>query len=522
MGPEILVILLAVTATAVAIVARRLQIPYTATLVVAGLVLGGFQVFTPPHLTKEILFAFLLPALLFEAAFHLELSDFRRNNLPILALAIPGVVASIAIIALILAPVIDALGLAQGFTWRHALVFGALIAATDPVAVIGLFKHLGVPKRLRVLIEGESLLNDGTAIVLFTLALDLAAGASTSLGGLSLQFARVVGLGAVVGVVVGLVISVIIHRIDDPMIEITLTTIAAYGAFAAAEQLHDSGVIATVTAGMLCGNYAARTGMSPSTRIAVEAFWEYAAFGLNSIIFLLLGFSVRMSALLASWRAILVAYLAVMIGRALVVAAVSGALARSRYRIPFSWSVVLTWGGLRGGLSMVLALALPAAFPHRDLLVAMTFGIVVLSILLNGLTLPPLLRAFGIARGGEERDRYQIARGALGASQAALSELHAMTRKKFTHPRALAGLQEEYERRVEDQVEEMQKLGGEDRIEEERRSARRRLLLVERQSVLDGYHRGEISVGAYERLLADIDARLVLSEPGESAGGSRD
>jgi CPA1 family monovalent cation:H+ antiporter len=515
MAPEILFIMLAVTATAVAIAARRLQIPYTVALVAAGLVLGAFHVLTPPHLTKEILFAFLLPALLFEAAFHLDLSDFSQGRAPILALAVPGVVASIAIIAVLLAPVVQVLGLAEGFTWRHALVFGALIAATDPVAVVGLFKHLGVPKRLSVLIEGESLLNDGTSIVLFTLVLGFATGADVSWSGLGMQFARVVGLGAAVGAVVGLLVSLVIQRIDDPMIEITLTTLAAYGAFAAAEQLHDSGVIATVVAGMFCGNYAARTGMTPSTRIAVETFWEYAAFGLNSVIFLLLGFSVRLSSLLASWKAILAAYFAVTVGRGLVVAAVSWLLKKSRNRIPPSWALVLTWGGLRGGLSMVLALALPPAFPHRDLLVTMTFGIVVLSILLNGLTLAPLLRLLGIARGGEERDRYEVARGALRASQAALAEIRLMTRRRFTHPGVLASLREEYERRAEGEVAEVRKLGEDrDRIDEERRGARRRLLLVERQSVLDAYHGGELGVRAYERLLADIDARLAMEEQG--------
>jgi CPA1 family monovalent cation:H+ antiporter len=515
-SPEILFILLAVTATAVAIAARRYRIPYTVALVVAGLVLGAFHVLEPPRLTKEILFAFLLPPLLFEAAFHLDLTDLRQSRTPILALAIPGVIASIAVIAVILAPVVDLFGLARDFTWRHALVFGSLIAATDPVAVIGLFRSLGVPRRLSVLVEGESLLNDGTSIVFFTLVLGLAGGAAFSAGELGLQFLRVVGLGAVVGGVVGLLVSFVIQRIDDPMIEITLTTLAAYGAFAAAEQLHDSGVIATVVAGMFCGNYAARTGMTPSTRIAVEAFWEYAAFGLNSMIFLLLGFSVRLSALLHSWKAILAAYFAVTIGRALVVGVVSGALRKSRNRIPASWALVLTWGGLRGGLSMVLALALPPSFPHRDLLITMTFGIVVLSILFQGLTLSPLLRRLGIARGGEERDRFEMARGALRASQAALEELESMSRQRLTHPAVIDSLRGEYEQRAEGEIAEMHRLGEDrNRMDEERRRARRQLLLVERQSVLDAYHRGEVGVRTYERLLTDIDARLAISEENE-------
>jgi len=154
------------------------------------------------------------------------------------------------------------------------------------------------------------------------------------------------------------------------MIEITLTTIAAYGSFLAAEHFHYSGVIATVTAGMLCGNYGARVGMSPSTRIAVETFWEYVAFALNSIVFLLIGLEVHFQALLDSWQVILVAYLVVTGGRALIIFFASSLLRRTRERIPWAWSVILTWGGL----PMVLVLSLAKDFPHRDLLVSMTFG----------------------------------------------------------------------------------------------------------------------------------------------------
>lgn len=175
----------------------------------------------------------------------------------------------------------------------HGLVFGALIASTDPIAVVGLFKSLGAPKRLAVLVEGESLLNDGTAVVLFTLILGIAQGQEVSTGAAVLDFVKVVGMGVLIGVAMGFAVSKVIQRVEEPMIEITLTTIAAYGSFVAAEQLHYSGVIATVTAGMICGNYAVRTGMGPTTRIAVESFWEYVAFALNSIVFLLIGFEVH-------------------------------------------------------------------------------------------------------------------------------------------------------------------------------------------------------------------------------------
>lgn len=367
METETIFVLLFVVATAVAIAVQRLAVPYTVALVFTGLVLGLLHAFEAPHLTKALLFSVFLPGLLFEAAFHIEFKQFWRNRLTINSLALPGLVAAIALTALILTPVANTLHFVQGFTWKHALVFGTIISATDPIAVVAIFKSLGVPKRLSVLLEGESLLNDGTAIVFFTLSLALVTGTVVTAGGLAFDFIKIVGLGALIGTGVGLVVSQVIRQVDDPMIEITLTTIAAYGSFVAAEHFHYSGVIATVAAGMLCGNYGARVGMSPSTWIAVETFWEYLAFALNSIVFLLIGLEVHFQALLASWQAILVAYLVVTGGRALVIFGASSLLRRTRERIPWVWSVILTWGGLRGGLSIGAGTQSPPGFSAAGL-----------------------------------------------------------------------------------------------------------------------------------------------------------
>ena len=449
MESETILVLLFVVATAVAIAVQRLAVPYTVALVLTGIVLGLLHAFEAPHLTKALLFSVFLPGLLFEAAFYIEFKQFWRNRLTIHSLALPGVVAAIALTAVILTPVANTLLLVQGFTWKHALVFGAIISATDPIAVVAIFKSLGVPRRLSVLLEGESLLNDGTAIVFFTLSVALVTGTVVTAGGLVLDFIKIVGIGALIGTAIGMAVSQVIRKVDDPMIEIMLTTIAAYGSFLTAEHLHYSGVIATVSAGMLCGNYGARVGMSPSARIAVETFWEYVAFALNSIIFLLIGFEVNFHTLLAAWQAILVAYLVVTGGRALIIFGASSLLRRTRERIPWAWSVILTWGGLRGALPMVLVLSLPKDFPHRELLISMTFGVVILSILVHGLTMSPLLRWLGIVRGHQEHTAYELTRGKLQAAHAALDEIDRMSRVHFTNPEVLASLRREYEQKVE-------------------------------------------------------------------------
>jgi monovalent cation:H+ antiporter, CPA1 family len=396
MHPETTVVLLFSVATAVAIAVRHVRFPYTVALVLVGLGLGALQLVDAPHLTKELLFAVILPGLLFEASFNVDVKEFWSSRLTIGALAVPGVVAAIALTAALVTGMMTGFALDPAFDWRYGLVFGALIAATDPIAVVALFKQMHVGHRLSALVEGESLLNDGTSVVFFTLILAFVAGATTTALALVTQFLFIVGGGIVAGAVVGALAVQVTKRLNDPVIEIALTVIAAYGSFALAEELHCSGVIATVTAGLLCGTHGWDTGMSEETRLAVTTFWDYLAFALNSFVFLLIGLEVQLPALLTWGPVIAVAYLGALLGRFGVVLGVTSILSRSRERVPLSWVAVLTWGGLRGALSMVLALALPRDFPHRDELVAMTYGVVLLSLLLQGLTMPWMIRQLNV------------------------------------------------------------------------------------------------------------------------------
>ncbi|MDO9015282.1 MAG: sodium:proton antiporter [Deltaproteobacteria bacterium] len=519
MAHELIFVALFLVATAVALVARALRMPYTVALVVTGLTLGATRVLSPPHLTQELLYAVFLPGLVFEAAFHLDFKKFWANKLAIHALAVPGLIVAISLTALILVPVANSLHFVEGFTFAHGLVFAALLAATDPIAVVGLFKSLGAPRRLMVLVEGESLLNDGTAVVVFSLVLAFAGGRSLSAAEVGLTFVRTVGGGLLVGAAIGYATSKATQRIEDAMIEITLTTIAAYGSFAVAERLHLSGVIATVAAGMLCGNYGARTGMSPSTRLAVESFWEYVAFALNSVVFLLIGFEVRLGALLHAWKPVLVAFVAVTAARAVVVSLVGLALRGTRERFPASWVAVLTWGGLRGGLSMVLALALPRELAHRELIVTMTFGVVVLSILGQGLTMAPLLRRLGLVAAGTDRVRYEVVRGEQRATTAALAALEQAARGGGLSEQLLADLRGEYQQRLATSDEHLREmhLAHEALRREERHALARQLLLVEKDAAMLAHREGAIGAEAVEEILRDVDARLVALEDDSDA-----
>ena len=387
------IVLLLVVAAIVAVVARKLELPYSIALVVAGLLLGLSGVLHPPTLTKELLFALFLPGLIFEAAVELDADEFWRNRLTIFSLALPGVILATPIVA---AGLVFALGPAGiPISWGPAFVFATLIAATDPIAVVSLVRSLGAPARLGVLIESESLLNDGTAAVAFATTVAFVLGAHPSVLEATIQFVYAIVAAIALGAGFGLATRRLMAWIDDARVIITITAVTAYGSFIVAESIHASGVIAVVTAGLLVGDEPARRALAPATRQALHTFWDYVAFALNSIVFLLIGFQAGVGSLARSWIPIAIAFLVVTIARIVATYAVVAVMPASE-RLPKNWAAVLAWSGLRGSLAMVLALSLPPQMPFRDLVIEMTVGVVVLSILVQGLTAAPLLRHFRI------------------------------------------------------------------------------------------------------------------------------
>jgi monovalent cation:H+ antiporter, CPA1 family len=394
------IILLLLVAAIVALVARRLRLPYTVALVVAGLLLGVSPLIHPPALTKELLFAVFLPGLLFEAAFHLDAEEFWRNRWTIFSLALPAVALATLFTAGLVVLMLRLAGIT--LAWGPAFVFATLIAATDPIAVVALVRTLGAPIRLGVLIEGESLLNDGTAAVSFTVATAYVLGSQPNTAALPVEFFYAIGSGVCIGGTAGLVTRRLLSWLDDAMVMITITTTAAYGSFLVADTLGASGVIAAVTAGLLSGTRASQGAISPPARAALQSFWQYIAFALNSLVFLLIGFQARVPQLFLAWRSILIAYGVVIVGRVIVTYFMT-AIMPKRERLPRGWTAVLAWSGLRGSLSMVLALSLSAAMPQREMIVDMTVGVVVLSILVQGMTVSPLLRWLGLEAANASR-----------------------------------------------------------------------------------------------------------------------
>lgn len=378
-------------AAIVALIARRLRLPYTVGLVVAGAGIAATGLLHGFTLTKDLVFRALLPPLIFEAAFFIQWKELRQNLVPVLTLALVGVLASTAIIAALM------WGLAS---WNIAgsLVFGALIAATDPVSVIAMFKELKVEGRLRLLVEAESLLNDGAAAVVFGLAIVFAANGELSAGEGALLLVREVGGGVVCGAVVAGVALYLAGKTQEHLVELTLTAVSAFGAFLLAEYFHCSGVLAVLVAGLLIGNIGQIGAITDHGREAVGAFWEFAAFVSNSLIFLLIGmreFALG-NALVSQLPTILLAIFASLAARALSVYGLSGLFVRSRNRIPASNQHVLFWGGLKGALSLALVLGLPESFPLKEQLIAAAFGVVAFSVLVQGISMPYLMRRLGL------------------------------------------------------------------------------------------------------------------------------
>lgn len=371
----------------IAMVARRLNLPYTVGLIVAGAFVSAMGLLPGITLTKELIFSALLPPLIFEAAFFIPWKELHTNLKPTLLLATVGVILAMGFTAV-------GMHFLAGWPWQAALVFGTLIAATDPVSVIAAFKEAKIHGRLRLLVEAESLFNDGTAAVMFGLVLAWASTGTVAPAQIGLDLLREVGAGCLIGLAVGGLLLWIAGKTEDHLVEIGLTVVAAYGSFLLAQHLHCSGVLATLCCGLLLGNYGSLGAISDAGREAVGSAWEFIAFLVNSIIFLMIGAQeLGMLGQLQRYLApILIAIVVVTLGRGVAVYPLCALITRTASAVSLPYQHVLFWGGLRGALALALALGLPESLPGRAELLATTFGVVVFSVVVQGLTFMPLLK----------------------------------------------------------------------------------------------------------------------------------
>jgi CPA1 family monovalent cation:H+ antiporter len=400
--------ILLLIALMVILITRRFSVPYTLGLVVVGLLIS----FASPllnvdfRLTPDVVLFVFLPALIFEGAWAISIEQLRKNWLMIFFLVGPGLLLELMLIALPLHFFI-------GLNWNMALLLAAILSPTDPVAVLGLFRQLHVNAQLAAIIEGESLLNDGIAGSFYQVFLAFALAATTHqapsglsawLQGLGIFFVQV-GCGVGLGIIVGFAVSRFVSRLDAPLIETTLTVVAAYGAYLLADAIHASGILAVVATGLIVGSYGRSIGMSEHTQETVETFWDLIAFIANALLFLLVGVQLNPLRFIIDPNAPALLFAAgttivlVLLARLSIVFL----LPASTYSVPTvrlsSWRLVIFWSGLRGALSLALVLALPFSISERNMLVFATYAVILFTLLVQGFSISTLLKLLPSVRG---------------------------------------------------------------------------------------------------------------------------
>jgi len=523
-------------------VAKAGRFPYTIALLLAGFAASVAGVSVQIELSHDLILLVLLPPLLFEGAATTDLERLRRNITPILTLAIVGLIVSVL-----------ALGFvgqyAFGFDLLVALLFAAMILPTDPVSVLALFEELGAPERLSVLVEGESLVNDGVGVVLFSALLariGAEAGGGHAAGpdlfsvpgavDLGLNIAVTAGGGAVVGAVGGYLVYRVMVNLDEHMTEVVLTIILAYGVFLVAEHYvqvllgtHFSGVIATVVAGLLVGNRGAEFAMSPRTKLSVFNTWETGAFIVNTFIFVMIGVTTPAGALLDNWRLIAAAIVLVLAARALVVYPLTWLVNRfDGPTVPLAYQHVMVWGGLHASIPIALVLGLGSgsglSAELRTTLRAMVFGVAGFSLVVQGLTMSNLLDGLGIVTRSDDEELFELLVGrarAVDAALAAAEELHeggelpVEVYEEFTA---------EYERerdRLGDAIAELLRETPGLR-HEQLLAGERQLLQREKSAIRDAMRTGVVNDDVGERLVEEVDLKLDYVRDGRSTVEERE
>jgi Na+/H+ antiporter len=508
---ELLLLGLMVAGAGLSVLARPLGVPYPILLVLGGLVLGFVPGLSAVELPPDLVLVLFLPPLLYRSAFFASPRDLRADLRAISLLAVGLVLVTMVAVA------VTAHALVEGLPWAAAFTLGAIVAPTDPLAATAIGRRLGVPRRLLTVLEGESLVNDASALVAYRIAV-AAVGGSFVLWQAGLRFVAGAAGGVAVGLLVGWLAAEVRRRVDDPPAEIVLSVVTGYAAYLPADRLGVSGVLAAVTAGLYVG-WRNPELASAATRLLGFSFWEVLEYLLNAILFILVGLQLQPILSELSGRST-----AVLLGQAALVSAVVIAtriawqftvpyLVRALDRRPSQVArrigprerLVSGWSGMRGAVSLAAALALPQRFPQRDLIVFLTFGVIFATLVVQGLTLPALIRRLGVHGDGIEEG--EEIRGRLEATKAALQRLDELAAEDWTRDDTIERLRAAYDfrrRRLKARVGKIEDDGYEDRSLAYQRLVRE-LLEAQRRAIVRLRNRGTISNDVMHRIERDLD-----------------
>jgi len=517
-GAELLLLLLMVAVAGLSILARPLGMPYPILLVLGGLLLGFLPGLPAVELPPELVLVVFLPPLLYQAAFFSSLRDLRADLRAISLTAVGLVLATMVAVAATVHALVD------GLSWAVAFTLGAIVSPTDALAATAVARRLGAPRRLVTVLEGESLVNDATALVAYRIAVAAAVGGSFVVWEAGLRFVAGVAGGVAVGLIVGWLVAVVRRRLEDPPAEIVLTLVTGYASYLPAERLEVSGVLAAVTAGLFVG-WRAPELASPTTRLLAFSFWEILVYLLNAVLFLLVGLQLQPILEQVTGRSV-----ATLLGLAALVSAVVIAirfvwsftvpyLVRALDRRPGQVArrvgararLISSWSGMRGAVSLAAALALPLEtdsgqpFPERELILFVTFGVIFVTLVVQGLTLPALIRRLGVHDDGAEQREELQAR--LGATDAALARLEELAVEEWTRDdtvERLRGLYQFRRRRLKARAGIFEDDGYEDRSLAYQRLVRE-LLEAQRHAIIRLRNQGVIGDGVMHRVERELD-----------------
>jgi Na+/H+ antiporter len=494
------------------------RVPYPIFLVLAGLAMGFIPGVPSLELPPEVVLIAVLPPLLYVSAFFTSLRELRANARQVGLLSIGLVVATMCVVAVVAHQAID------GLSWSAAFVLGAIVSPTDPIAATAIARRLGVPRRIVSVIEGESLVNDGTALVLYRVGVTAVVAGSFSFMDASWRFAWSIAGGIGVGLIVGFLVAEVRRRLDNPPVEVTIALMTGYFAFIPANAIAASGVLAVVTAGVYLG-WRTPELTSVQTRLQGTAVWEIVSFVLNALLFALVGLQLSgildnltgVSAAKLTWYALLV--IAGVVGTRILCVPIFTYLPRLLSRrvrerdpdAPASHSIVIAWSGMRGAVSLAAALALPLTteaggrFPDRDLIIFLTFCVILGTLVVQGLSLPFLIRALRIE--GDHLDEKEDAKARVKAADAAVARLEELLSEDWVREDTAERLRGLYRFR-RDRFASRFDAADDGAIEERSlnyQRLRRELLEAERAAIVRLRREGVISDSIMHRLQRDLD-----------------
>lgn len=506
---------LLIVAAVIAVITKYIRLPYTIVLVVGGVIIALVPGIPQVPLTPDLIVIVFLPVLLFEASYHLSFEHLRTNFRFISNLAIWGVLATAAIIG-------GLLSWWGGLPWQSAFLFGAIVAATDPVSVVATFRKLGTSGRLTTIIESESLFNDGSALVLFNLLLGIILTNQFDFWSSAGEFVKVALGGLVLGATIGYLALLLLTQLDDYLTEMLVTIIVAYGSFLLAEQLTLSPALTVVVAGLIVGNFGRRKALSATSQIALGYSWEMLGFIANSLIFLLVGLQIRTLDLSNFGWITLLAIGVTLLSRFVVVIVFSWFtnIIDPDVVIPWDWQAMLIWGGLRGALSLAMALSIPLVltngqeFPDRNKILVMTVGVIMFTLLVQGLTIEPLLKALRKRTGPDKLQQYETLQTELLRIKAKRQEVQTMLEQNLITPTAAQQLIDEYNEKEKSCLYSLNKLPFSKRFGQQDQAAadQRNILQQEKDRLNKLYVTGLIDEETLHRLRAELEAESLLLE----------